>query len=136
MSGEAREAIRAVPGLGTTLDQGSLFFGHALCITDDGRTAYATSSAQSNAVIDLDDLENPKLIQLFAPAAHDCGTSPDGKRLYLATFGFVSSQKSTSTRPPQTLTAAIAKRRAISSWLRLRVRPWIEVHAPHGNQPR
>jgi hypothetical protein len=84
------ELPTAVPGLGTTLEQGALFFGHALCITDDGRTAYATSSAQSNAVIDLDDLSNPKLIQLFAPAAHDCGTSPDGKRLYLATFGFVS----------------------------------------------
>lgn len=81
----------AVPGIGTTLDAGSVFFGHALCITDDGKTAYATSSAQSNAVIDLTDLENPKLIQLFAPAAHDCGTSPDGNRLYLATFGFVSA---------------------------------------------
>lgn len=81
----------AVPGLGTTLDQGLVFFGHALCMTDDGLTAYATSSAQSNAVIDLADLANPRLIQLFAPAAHDCGTSPDGKRLYLATFGFVSA---------------------------------------------
>lgn len=76
-------------GLGT-IDQGIAFGGHALCLTNDGRTAYATSSASTNAVIDLDDLENPQIIQLFAPAAHDCGLNPDGTRLYLAQFGFVS----------------------------------------------
>ena len=78
-----------LPGLGTA-EFGLPFFGHAMCITDDGRTAYATSSAQTNAIIDLDDLSNPKVIQLFAPAAHDCGLNPDGTRLYLAIFGFVS----------------------------------------------
>ncbi|MGJ8668684.1 MAG: LVIVD repeat-containing protein [Oceanococcus sp.] len=76
-------------GLGT-IDQGLPFMGHALCITDDGMTAYATSSAQSNAVIDLTDIENPSLIQLYAPASHDCGLNPDGTRLYQANFGFVS----------------------------------------------
>lgn len=90
----------ALPGFGTTVDQGAVFGGHALCMTDDGRTAYATSSAQSNAVIDLDDLSNPRLIQLFAPAAHDCGTSPDGNRLYLAIFGFASVGLGLPNGPP------------------------------------
>lgn len=74
----------------SAIDQGLAFGGHALCITDDGRTAYATSSVQTNAIINLDDLSNPTLYQLFAPAAHDCGLSPDGNRLYLAQFGFIS----------------------------------------------
>lgn len=90
----------ALPVLGTTIDQGALFFGHALCMTDDGMTAYATSSAQSNAVIDLTDISNPKLIQLFLPAAHDCGTSPDGKRLYMAVFGFESLGLGIPNGPP------------------------------------
>ncbi len=72
------------------IDQGLAFFGHALCISDDGMTAYATSSAQTNAVIDLSDIENPSLIQLYAPASHDCGLNPEGTRLYQANFGFVS----------------------------------------------
>ena len=79
-----------LPGGIGSIDQGLAFGGHALCITDDGRTAYATSSIQTNAVIDLDDISNPKVIQIFAPAAHDCGLNPDGTRLYLAQFGFVS----------------------------------------------
>ncbi|MGH8540959.1 MAG: LVIVD repeat-containing protein [Stenotrophobium sp.] len=83
-------SLPTIPGFGSSLNTGTAFVGHAMCMTDDGRTAYATSSAQSNAVIDLDDLAHPKLIQLFAPAAHDCGTSPDGNRLYLAIFGFES----------------------------------------------
>lgn len=79
-----------LPGGVGSIDQGLAFGGHALCITDDGRTAYATSSIQTNAVLDLADLANPRVLQLFAPAAHDCGLSPDGNRLYLAQFGFVS----------------------------------------------
>ncbi|TDU25659.1 hypothetical protein DFR24_4104 [Panacagrimonas perspica] len=79
-----------LPGGVGTIDQGVGFGGHALCITDDGRTAYATSSIQTNAVLDLADLSNPRVLQIFAPAAHDCGLSPDGNRLYLAQFGFVS----------------------------------------------
>ena len=77
-------------GVGT-IDQGLAFMGHALCISDDGLTAYGTSSAQTNAVIDLTDLENPSLIQLYAPASHDCGLNPEGTRLYQANFGFVSA---------------------------------------------
>lgn len=76
-------------GLGT-IDVGLPFWGHALCITDDGMTAYATSSAQTNAVIDLSDIEDPKLIQLYLPASHDCGLNPEGTRLYQANFGFIS----------------------------------------------
>jgi hypothetical protein len=83
-------ALPPIPGGIGTIDQGLAFFGHALCMADDGRTAYATSSAQTNAVIDLTDLAHPSLFELFAPAAHDCGLSPDGSRLYLAQFGFVS----------------------------------------------
>lgn len=82
--------LSALPGELSQLDVGLPFFGHALCISDDGRTAYATSSATTNAVIDLDDIANPKVMQLFAPAGHDCGLNPDGTRLYLAQFGFVS----------------------------------------------
>ena len=74
----------------SAIDQGLPFGGHALCLSDDGRTAYATSSVQTNAIINLDDLSNPTLYQLFAPAAHDCGLSPDGNHLYLAQFGFIS----------------------------------------------
>lgn len=80
----------ALPGGLGTIDVGLPFFGHALCLSDDGRTAYATSSANTNAVINLDDPAKPSLIQLFAPAGHDCGLSPDGNRLYLAQFGFVA----------------------------------------------
>lgn len=80
----------ALPGGLDQLDLGLPFQGHALCLSDDGRTAYATSSISTNAVIDLDDIANPKVIQLFAPAAHDCGLNPGGDRLYLAQFGFVS----------------------------------------------
>ena len=79
-----------LPGGIGSIDQGLAFMGHAMCITDDGLTAYATSSAQSNAVIDLTDLEDPKLIQLYSPASHDCGLNPEGTRLYQANFGFVS----------------------------------------------
>lgn len=78
-----------LPAIGT-IDQGLPFLGHAMCITDDGFTAYATSSANTNAVIDLSDLSNPVVLQLFLPAAHDCGLNPSGDRLYLAQFGFVS----------------------------------------------
>lgn len=78
-----------IGGLGK-IDIGLPFFGHALCMSDDGRTAYATSSASTNAVINLDDIKKPQVIQLFAPAGHDCGLNPEGTRLYLATFGFVS----------------------------------------------
>lgn len=84
-------AIPALPGGLGTVDVGLPFFGHALCLSDDGRTAYATSSASTNAVINLDDISKPSLIQLFAPAGHDCGLNPDGDRLYLAQFGFVSA---------------------------------------------
>lgn len=84
----------------SAIDQGLAFFGHALCLSNDGRTAYATSSAQTNAVIDLDDLANPQLYQLFAPAAHDCGLSPDGTRLYLAHFGFLSLGLGLPNGPP------------------------------------
>lgn len=82
--------LSGLPGSLDKLDVGLPFFGHALCLSDDGRTAYATSSASTNAVIDLDDIANPKLIQLFAPAGHDCGLNPAGDRLYLAQFGFVA----------------------------------------------
>lgn len=83
-------ALPPLPAGISAIDQGLAFGGHALCLSDDGRTAYATSSVQTNAVIDLDDLSHPTLYQLFAPAAHDCGLSPDGNRLYLAQFGFIS----------------------------------------------
>ncbi len=83
-------ALPDLPGGIGTIDQGLPFMGHAMCITDDGLTAYATSSAQSNAVIDLTDIENPSLIQLYSPASHDCGLNPEGTRLYQANFGFVS----------------------------------------------
>lgn len=82
--------LTALPGGLAQLDLGLPFQGHALCISDDGRTAYATSSISTNAVINLDDIAHPKVMQLFAPAAHDCGLNPDGNRLYLAQFGFVA----------------------------------------------
>ncbi len=79
-----------LPGGIGVIDQGLAFGGHAMCVTDDGLTAYATSSVQTNAVLDLADIAHPKVMQLFMPAAHDCGLNPDGTRLYLATFGFES----------------------------------------------
>lgn len=66
---------------------GGQFGGHALCMAPDGMTAYATGVPISNAAIDLSDLDNPKVIEIFTPAAHDCGVSRDGNRLYLAGFG-------------------------------------------------
>lgn len=65
------------------------YTGHALCLSHDGMTAVATSTAQLNAVIDLSDPANPQVLNTFMPAAHDCGFSPDDDRLYLALFGFV-----------------------------------------------
>ncbi len=68
---------------------GSTFRGHAMCLSNDGMTAYATSTifVVDNAAIDLSDLSHPKLIKRFATGAHDCGVSKDGNRLYLAVFG-------------------------------------------------
>jgi len=63
------------------------YAGHALCISDDGMTAYATSGKSGgvgDAVVDLSDLENPKLLHTFNPANHDCGVSDDGNRLFVA----------------------------------------------------
>lgn len=63
------------------------FGGHALCLSDDGMTAYATSAnakSVGDAIIDLSDISNPKLMQTFTPSNHDCGLSQDGKRLYAA----------------------------------------------------
>lgn len=84
------QILQGIPGGLDSLDLGLPFAGHALCISDDGRTAYATSSSSTNAAINLDDIAKPTLIQLFAPAGHDCGLNPDGSRLYLAQFGFVA----------------------------------------------
>lgn len=71
------------------LNEGLSFRGHAMCIAPDGMMAYATTTIAyiNNAAIDLSDLENPKVVSRFGPAAHDCGVSPDGNRLYLAPFG-------------------------------------------------
>lgn len=66
------------------------YTGHAMCFSFDGRTAVATSSAQLNAIIDLDDINNPVVMGTFMPAAHDCGFNPTNDRLYMAQFGFVS----------------------------------------------
>jgi hypothetical protein len=84
------QILQGIPGGLDSLDLGLPFAGHALCLSDDGRTAYATSSMSTNAAINLDNINDPKLIQLFAPAGHDCGLSPDGNRLYLAQFGFIA----------------------------------------------
>jgi len=84
------QILQGIPGGLDSLDLGLPFAGHALCLSDDGRTAYATSSISTNAAINLDNINDPKLIQLFAPAGHDCGLSPDGNRLYLAQFGFIA----------------------------------------------
>lgn len=72
------------------LNEGFTFRGHAMCLSNDGLTAYATTTINSinNAAVDLTDLSFPKLMTQFAPAAHDCGLSADGNRLYLAPFGF------------------------------------------------
>ncbi|AXQ27805.1 hypothetical protein D0B54_03560 [Solimonas sp. K1W22B-7] len=71
------------------LNEGLTFRGHAMCLSRDGMTAYATTTIAyiNNAAIDLSDLSNPKVVKRFGPAAHDCGVSPDGNRLYLAPFG-------------------------------------------------
>jgi len=71
---------------GLPSDVGGQFTGHALCLAPDGMTAYATGVPTSNAIIDLTDLDNPEVIKLFTPSAHDCGVSPDGNRLHLAVF--------------------------------------------------
>ncbi len=74
---------------GNNFSQGVTFRGHALCLSDDGRTAYAMGTPYSNAVLDLEDINHPSVLTTFIPAAHDCGLSPDGNRLYLAVFGGV-----------------------------------------------
>lgn len=61
--------------------------GHAMCVTEDGMTAYPTSAnagGVGDTIIDLSDVSNPKLIYTFNPATHDCGLSPDGNYLYEA----------------------------------------------------
>lgn len=65
---------------------GQQFAGHALCLSPDGRMAYATGEPISNVAVDLSDLNHPRVLSIFTPAAHDCGVSPDGQRLYLAAF--------------------------------------------------
>jgi hypothetical protein len=67
--------------------QGISFRGHAMCVSPDGTMAYATGTPFNNAAIDLTNLSHPVVKQLFIPAAHDCGVSPDGNRLYLAVYG-------------------------------------------------
>lgn len=84
------QLLSGIPGGLNALDIGLPFFGHALCLSHDGRTAIATSSASTNAVINLDNIEQPFLMHLFAPAGHDCGFNPTDDRLYLAQFGFIS----------------------------------------------
>ena len=70
------QILQGVPGGLDSLDLGLPFAGHALCISDDGRTAYATSSSSTNAAINLDDITRPTLIQLFAPDPKQLAWTP------------------------------------------------------------
>lgn len=84
------QILKGIPGGLDALDVGLPFLGHALCLSHDGKTAFATSSASTNAVINIDNIKKPYLMHLFAPAGHDCGLNPNDDRLYLAQFGFVA----------------------------------------------
>jgi hypothetical protein len=63
------------------------FGGHALCLTDDGKTAYPTSlynGSIGSVAVDLTDLANPKVLTTTGSNLHDCGLNEDGSRLYYA----------------------------------------------------
>jgi hypothetical protein len=82
-----KASIQIGPGINADVTQGITFRGHAMCLSPDGTMAYATGTPFNNAAIDLTNLSNPVVKQLFVPAAHDCDVSPDGNRLYLAVYG-------------------------------------------------
>jgi hypothetical protein len=61
--------------------------GHAVCLSDDGRTAYLTNWVTGrigSVIVDLGDLDHPRVLGTTGINNHDCDFNEDGTRVYAA----------------------------------------------------